>query len=193
MCRASYRRKNVVDTARAWSQYLRRNLAVANQQPRGRAKSKTPLGRKFRRKAQWQRRRRRKRRSTKWKRGLASHPAMLKFSKGLHSLGASKRTVSVGALVVSVVSIRRADLTRKVPPSLPRADLLSRSLRSWCFWVRSAMLVAAFPANIYAIQKRLAIAGRPVEALLHRTSLQIVILAATRDEKTASQNPTQFY
>jgi uncharacterized membrane protein len=41
------------------------------------------------------------------------------------------------------------------------------------------MLLAVFPANVYAARKRLAIAGRQVEALIPRTILQIVFLTAT--------------
>jgi len=41
------------------------------------------------------------------------------------------------------------------------------------------MLLAVFPANVHAPRQRLTIARRPVEALLPRSLLQIVFLAAT--------------
>ena len=41
------------------------------------------------------------------------------------------------------------------------------------------MLLAVFPANVHASRLRLTIAGRPVEALLPRSLLQIVFLTAT--------------
>ena len=40
------------------------------------------------------------------------------------------------------------------------------------------MLLALFPANIFAARHRLSIAGRPATALLPRTIIQIVFLVA---------------
>jgi len=102
MCRTSFRRKNNVDSARLPPQYLRKHLMAADEAAVGAGPNqKNSLGRKFRRKAQWQRKRRRRRRSTN---GSEASPriqeACLKFPKGLHSPGASKRTASVEALAV---------------------------------------------------------------------------------------------
>lgn len=90
---------------------------------------------------------------------------------------------------------RRTDLIRMVPPSFPRPDLLVTvtgvlellgaiglmlpNLAPYAALGLTAMLLAVFPANIYAARQRLTIGERPVEALLSRTLLQIVFLSAT--------------
>src|ERR1017187_4138192 len=73
---------------------------------------------------------------------------------------------------------RRADLIRMVPPAFPRPDLLvtitgvleilgvigmllPRTARPACICL-ALLLVALFPANVYAAYKQLAIAGRRV-------------------------------
>src|ERR1700730_7766972 len=89
---------------------------------------------------------------------------------------------------------RRPDLIRMVPTSFPRPDLLVTvtgvleilgAIGVMLSKVASAalgltfMLLAVFPANVHAARQRLTIAGRPVEALLPRSLMQIVFLAAT--------------
>ena len=90
---------------------------------------------------------------------------------------------------------RRVDLIRMVPTSFPRPEILVTvtgvlevmgavglmlpELAPYAALGLSFMLVAIFPANIRAARQGLTIANRPVPALLPRTLLQIVFLAAT--------------
>jgi uncharacterized membrane protein len=90
---------------------------------------------------------------------------------------------------------RRPDLIRMVPTGFPRPDLLVTitgileilgavglmlpAVARYAALGLFFMLLAVFPANVYAARKRLAIAGRQVEALIPRTILQIVFLTAT--------------
>jgi len=90
---------------------------------------------------------------------------------------------------------RRPDLIRMVPTSFPRPDLLVTvtgvleilgaiglmlpKVAPCAALGLTFMLLAVFPANVDAARQRLTIAGRPVEALLPRSLLQIVFLAAT--------------
>src|SRR5207245_1566994 len=90
---------------------------------------------------------------------------------------------------------RRPDLIRMVPTSFPRPDLLVTvtgvleilsaiglmvpKVAPYAALGLTFMLLAVFPANVHAARQRLTIAGRPVEALLPRSLLQIVFLAAT--------------
>ena len=90
---------------------------------------------------------------------------------------------------------RRPDLIRMVPTSFPRPDLLVTvtgvleilgaiglmlsKVAPYAALELTFMLLAVFPANVHAARQRLTIAGRPVEALLPRSLLQIVFLAAT--------------
>ena len=90
---------------------------------------------------------------------------------------------------------RRPDLIRMVPPSLPRPDLLVTltgileplgaiglmlpKIAPYASLGLTLMLLAVFPANIHVAQHRMTIGGRPVEALLPRTLLQIVFVGAT--------------
>jgi uncharacterized membrane protein len=90
---------------------------------------------------------------------------------------------------------RRPDLIRMVPSAFPRPDLLVTAtgileilgaiglilptVAPYAALGLFLMLLAVFPANIHAARTHLAIAGRQVEALLPRTLLQIVFLAAT--------------
>jgi len=90
---------------------------------------------------------------------------------------------------------RRPDLIRMVPPVFPRPDLLVTvtgileilgagglmlpMVARYAALGLSLMLLAVFPANVRAARERLTIAGREVEALIPRTLLQIVFLAAT--------------
>jgi uncharacterized membrane protein len=89
---------------------------------------------------------------------------------------------------------KRADLVRMVPPSFPNAGLLvtvsgvlellgaigllipaTARIAAVCLAV---MLIALFPANVYAARKRLTIGGRPVPTLPLRTAIQIVFVGA---------------
>lgn len=90
---------------------------------------------------------------------------------------------------------RRQDLIRMVPPALPCPDLLVTvtgilevlgaiglllpAVARYAALGLSLMLIAVFPANVYAAQKHLTIAGRPVQALVPRALMQIVFLSAT--------------
>ena len=90
--------------------------------------------------------------------------------------------------------IRRPDLVRMVHPSFPRPEflvsltglleivgavgLIQPIVAPYAALGLACMLVAVFPANIHAARIHLTIAGRQVPALLPRTLLQIVFLAA---------------
>src|SRR6266852_5787757 len=79
---------------------------------------------------------------------------------------------------------RRPDLVRMVPPMFPRPDLLVTATgileilgAAGLMWHGTAgwaalglwfMLLAVFPANIYAARMRMSIAGRPVPSLIPR-------------------------
>ena len=89
---------------------------------------------------------------------------------------------------------RRPDLIRMVPPVFPRPDFLVTFTgiaeiagaigMLWAPVTRAAsvglaiLLVALFPANVYAARHQLTIDGRKVPGLFVRTVLQIVFLAA---------------
>lgn len=90
---------------------------------------------------------------------------------------------------------KRADLVRMVPPLFPNPELLvtltglaeiagaigllfERTSRYAALGL-SILLVAMFPANVYAAQQQLSIGGRPVTELPVRTVMQIVFIAAT--------------
>lgn len=90
---------------------------------------------------------------------------------------------------------RRRDLIRMVPPALPYPELLVGvtgvleilgalglmfpATAPYAALGLFLLLLAVFPANIYAARKGLTIAGRPVQALLPRALIQIAFLAAT--------------
>ncbi len=90
---------------------------------------------------------------------------------------------------------RRPDLIQMVPPVFARPDLLVTgtgimeilgaiallipSVAHYAAFGLSLLLIAVFPANVHAARQRLTIGGRQVPALLPRTLLQIVFLAAT--------------
>lgn len=89
---------------------------------------------------------------------------------------------------------RRPDLVRMVPPGFPQPDLLVTvtgllelagavglllpATVAWAALGLAMLLVALFPANVYAARRRLAIAGRPVEPLARRAVLQVVFIGA---------------
>ena len=90
---------------------------------------------------------------------------------------------------------RRRDLIAMVPPTFPKPDLLVTvtgileilgaiglmlpTVAPYAALGLFLMLLAVFPANVHAARQQLSIAGRRVEALLPRTLLQLVFLAAT--------------
>lgn len=87
----------------------------------------------------------------------------------------------------------REELVRMVPPALPYAELLItvtgvlelagaagllwRRTAPWASAGLTLLLVAMFPANVYAASA--GIAAGPFEALLPRTLFQVVFVAAT--------------
>jgi uncharacterized membrane protein len=87
----------------------------------------------------------------------------------------------------------RPDLIRMVPPRLPQPGLLVTItglfeaagafglwLRPWTWWAAhllAALLIALFPANIYAARAGLQIAGRRATPLAIRLPLQIFWIA----------------
>ncbi len=89
----------------------------------------------------------------------------------------------------------RQDLIAMVPPALPSPGLLvtitgvlelagatamlHRRTAPWAALGLAALLVAMFPANVYAALAGLELGGEPAMALLPRLLLQLVFLAAT--------------
>jgi uncharacterized membrane protein len=89
----------------------------------------------------------------------------------------------------------REDLINMVPPALPEpgmlvtvtgvlelagaAGLLWRRTVPWAAGGLTALLVAMFPANVYAALEGLVLDGSPAMPLIPRTLLQVVFLAAT--------------
>ena len=89
---------------------------------------------------------------------------------------------------------RRTDLVRMVPPAFARPEMLVTITgiaemagavgMLWAPTQRAAstglavLLIAIFPANVYAARHRLTIGGRKVPGLIVRTALQIIFLAA---------------
>lgn len=106
--------------------------------------------------------------------------------------------VSLGLMFLLTASAhwgkRRPDLIRMVPPTFPRPDLLvtitgvleligavglfvpsTARVGAICL---ALLLIALFPANVYAARQKLTISGRSVPKLGVRTGIQIVFLAA---------------
>ncbi|HKO17710.1 MAG TPA: hypothetical protein VJU82_02370 [Acidobacteriaceae bacterium] len=89
---------------------------------------------------------------------------------------------------------RRADLIAMVPSTFPRPALLvtltgifeicgaiALQIPKLAYFAAGGlflMLLAIFPANVFAARHRLSIGGHPVPALLPRTLIQIVFLVA---------------
>ena len=106
--------------------------------------------------------------------------------------------VAVAAMFLLTASAhwgkRRADLVRMVPPAFSRPEMLVTLTgvaelagvvgMLWTPVTRAAsiglaiLLIAMFPANVYAARYRLTIGGRKVLGLFVRTVLQIVFFAA---------------
>ncbi|QNI34599.1 DoxX family membrane protein [Alloacidobacterium dinghuense] len=105
--------------------------------------------------------------------------------------------VAVAAMFLLTASAhwgkRRADLVRMVPPAFPRPEMLVTLTgfaeiagavgMLWTPVTKAAslglavLLIAMFPANVYAARHELTIAGRGVPGLFMRTVLQIAFLA----------------
>jgi uncharacterized membrane protein len=89
----------------------------------------------------------------------------------------------------------RGDLVAMVPPALPypellvtvtgllellaAAGLLYRRTAPWAAGGLTLLLVAMFPANVHAALAGLMVNGEPATALLPRTLMQLVFVAAT--------------
>lgn len=89
----------------------------------------------------------------------------------------------------------REDLINMVPPALPEPGLLVtltgvlelagavgllwRRTAPWAAGGLAALLVVMFPANVYAAMAGLTVGGAPAMALIPRSLLQVVFLAAT--------------
>src|ERR1700690_3526616 len=89
---------------------------------------------------------------------------------------------------------KRADLIRMVPPVFPKPELLVTA--TGCFEIAGAiglllsattrlaatclalLMVAMFPANLYASRQTLSIGGRPVTPFPIRTAVQLVFVTA---------------
>lgn len=88
----------------------------------------------------------------------------------------------------------RGDLIAMVPPALPHpellvtvtgglellgaAGLLHRRTAPWAAGGLALLMVAMFPANVYAALSGLMVNGAPATALLPRTLMQLVFIAA---------------
>lgn len=89
---------------------------------------------------------------------------------------------------------RRPDLIRMVPPSFPRREwivtatgyleiagaigIMLPALSLAASVCLTVLLIAMFPANIYAARERLTIGGKPVPKLIVRSLLQIFFISA---------------
>lgn len=89
----------------------------------------------------------------------------------------------------------RADLISMVPPALPQPGLLVTitgllelagavglllpRTTPWAAGGLAALLIAMFPANVYAALEGLTISGEPAMALVPRALLQLLFLAVT--------------
>ncbi|WP_331737959.1 DoxX family protein [Streptomyces sp. NBC_01276] len=87
---------------------------------------------------------------------------------------------------------RRAEMIAMVPPALPRADLLVTATgllelagagglllpatRPLAAIALTVMLLAMFPANVYAARSALTLNGKPVMPLIPRTLLQVAFV-----------------
>jgi uncharacterized membrane protein len=105
----------------------------------------------------------------------------------------------------------RDDLVAMVPPALPNpgllvtltgllelagaAGLLHRRTAPWAAGGLALLLVAMFPANVYAAVEGLTLNGSPAMDLLPRSALQLVFLAAAlavlRPYLTGRRRPSQ--
>ena len=124
---------------------------------------------------------------------LLGHAGIVYFHGWQHALRAS-----LGGMFLLTASghwgKRRADLIAMVPSVFPRPALLvtltgiceivgaiALQIPKLAFFAAAGlflMLIAIFPANVFAARHRLSIGGHPVPALLPRTIIQIVFLVA---------------
>jgi uncharacterized membrane protein len=124
---------------------------------------------------------------------VLGHSGVLYFQGWQHALRAA-----LGIMFLLTASAhwgrRRPDLIAMVPTSFSRAPMLvtltgiaeiagAIALQIPALaWFAGAglflMLIAIFPANVFAARHRLSIGGRSVPALLPRTLIQIVFLVA---------------
>lgn len=90
---------------------------------------------------------------------------------------------------------KRPDLVGMVPPQFRRPELLVtltgiaelagavglmvRQTAPWAALGLALLLLAMFPANVYAARQRRTIGGKPVTPLAARTVIQLVFVAAT--------------
>ncbi|WP_411343281.1 DoxX family protein [Paenibacillus sp. WLX1005] len=89
---------------------------------------------------------------------------------------------------------KRPDMIRMVPPAFPRPDwiititgvleiagaigiLFDATSRAASIGL-AVLLIAMFPANVFAAKKKLTIGGKPVTGLLVRTIIQLIFIAA---------------
>lgn len=89
---------------------------------------------------------------------------------------------------------KRPDMIRMVPPAFPRPDwiititgvleivgaigiLFDATSRVASIGL-AVLLIAMFPANVFAAKKKLTIGGKPVTGLLVRTIIQLIFIAA---------------
>jgi uncharacterized membrane protein len=120
---------------------------------------------------------------------------------GVHRLRSWPIALSGGLAAMFVVTGTshfvglREDLINMVPPALPdpgllvsitgvlelagAAGLLWSRTAPWAAGGLAALLVAMFPANVYAALEGLTLDGSPAMPLIPRTLLQVVFLAAT--------------
>ncbi len=123
--------------------------------------------------------------------GAAGLPRLRSWPNALRGGLAAMFLVTGGSHFVGM----REDLISMVPPALPEPGLLVtvtgvlelagavgllwRRTAPWAAGGLSALLVAMFPANVYAALEGLTLGGAPAMPLLPRTLLQAVFLAAT--------------
>jgi uncharacterized membrane protein len=124
---------------------------------------------------------------------LLGHAGIFYFHDWQHALRAS-----LGIMFLLTASAhwgrRRTDLIAMVPPMFPKPALLvtltgmaegaggvALQFPKLAFLAATGlflMLIAVFPANIFAAKHRLAMDGRTVPSLLPRLVIQIIFLAA---------------
>jgi uncharacterized membrane protein len=123
--------------------------------------------------------------------GAAWVPRLRSWPSALRGGLAAMFVVTGGSHFVGM----REDLISMIPPALPEPGLLVtitgvlelagaigllwRRTAPWAAGGLTALLVAMFPANVYAALEGLTLAGAPAMPLLPRTLLQVVFLAAT--------------
>ena len=129
--------------------------------------------------------------------GLFALLAAIGFVSGAYGWWDALRFALAGMFLLTASAHwgkRRHDLIQMVPPSFPRPDLLVTGtgileilgaagllippVAPYAALALFLMLIAVFPANVYASRRHLTIGGRPVPSLWPRTLMQIVFLGA---------------